>query len=205
MPSSRYKELSRRLVKLRKHLLPKDFSVTGDYTESQLDRARGYRLLVHAEIESYLEDRARIIVNMCFKRWLLDRRPKTVILNLLSFHLDQKCVSQQDLKREYMGQDARVEKAIRAASEGYNQVLSKNHGVREDSVLKILLPLGIKPSELDQTWINTMDSFGVARGETAHRSVKTQQPVDPKSEFDTVSGILTWLKDVDASLSKIKT
>lgn len=58
-PSKRFIELKGRLVELRQNLLPVKFSATGDYTDIQMDHARGYRLLAHAEIESYLEDVSR--------------------------------------------------------------------------------------------------------------------------------------------------
>ena len=41
--SARFKQLRTRLAELREHLLPKSFSLTGDYTDRELDRARGYR------------------------------------------------------------------------------------------------------------------------------------------------------------------
>src|SRR5437763_1965954 len=57
MPASaRFKELKKRLRELRMHMLPATFSPTGDYSDRQLDRARGYRLLAHAEIEAFIED-----------------------------------------------------------------------------------------------------------------------------------------------------
>lgn len=204
MPSAKYRQLTRRLNKLRKHFLPR-ISNTGDYTELELDRVRGYRLLVHAEIESYLEDRARFIANESVKRWCADGKPKAVVLALLSFHLKQERLSHQDLKDEYSGSKARVREAIRAANQAYNQVLSQNNGVREDSILKILLPIGMQPSDLDQTWLNTIDSFGAARGQVAHTSIRTQQPPDPLTEFNTVEQILAGLARIDAALSKIKT
>jgi len=203
MASARYRQLSRRIDKLRKHLLP-PLSSTGDYSEVELDRVRGYRLLVHAEIEAYLEDRARAIANESVKRWVADGKPKPVILGLLSFHLKQDRVTHQDLKEEYTGSKARVADAIHSANQSYNQVLSQNNGVREDSVLKILLPIGVRPSDLDQTWLNTIDSFGMARGEIAHTSIKTQQPLDPLSEKKTVEQILGGLKNIDEVLGKIK-
>ena len=48
--------LQSRLSELRKNMLPATFSPTGDYSARQLDRSRGYRMLVHAEIEAFLED-----------------------------------------------------------------------------------------------------------------------------------------------------
>ncbi len=205
MPSARYRELARRVTKLRHHFLPAAFSATGSYTERDLDRARGFRLLAHAEIEAYLEDRARTIVNTAFKNWKSDRKPREVILKLLTFHLEQKSVSQQELKEEHAGRRQRLDEAIQSTTNAYNRILSHNHGIKEESVLKILLPLGVKHTDIDSTWLGTVDSFGSARGETAHSAVKAQQPLDPQTEFATISSILHGLEDLDKVLSKIKT
>src|SRR5436190_316520 len=101
MASARFRELEQRIKKLRGRFLPKNFSPTGDYTDRQLDHARGYRLLVHAEIEAYLEDRAQKIANGSVKQFHVDGRPKHVLMNLLSFHLIQDQLSSKRVKEIY--------------------------------------------------------------------------------------------------------
>jgi hypothetical protein len=204
MSSARYRDLTRRLARLRKHFLPRVFSATGDYTEMQLDHARGYRLLVHAEIEAYLEDRARAIMNMAVKNWTADRKPREIIVNLLSFQFESKAASNQDLKNEYAGRNRRKNEAVQSAQGAFNRILSLNHGIKEENILKILLPLSLKGSDIDPTWLGTIDSFGAARGETAHSSIKVQQPLDPKGEAITVDSILRGLKEIDQFLNSIK-
>ena len=66
-------------------MLPSKFSATSTYSDTQLDRARGYRLLVHAEIETYLEDRAQAVVNSAYTAWKVDSKPRHVITCLLAF------------------------------------------------------------------------------------------------------------------------
>jgi hypothetical protein len=50
-----------------------------------------------------------------------------------------------------------------------------------------------------------LDSFGSQRGEVAHSSVKTQQPIDPKTEETTVDNILAGLRELDAKMTGLKT
>ncbi len=204
MATARYRELARRLAKLRKHLLPATFSSIGNYTEKQLDKARGYRLLVHAEIESYLEDRARFIINECVRNWGVDQKPKGVLISLLSFHLEQESPSAQDLRDELVGTKTRSRSSMKTAAQAFNAMLSKNNGIRESNILKMLFPLGVRPSEIDQTWLNTIDSFGADRGETAHTSLRAHQPLDPQNEFNKAEALLAGLAKIDKTLSKIK-
>ena len=81
-------------------------------------------------------------------------------------------------------------------------MLTKNHGVREDNILKILLPRGLRPANIDANWLSTIDAFGVARGETAHQSIHTQQQIDPKSEFQTVTYLRNELNQIDEMLGQ---
>lgn len=67
--SDRFIILQERLEELRGHLLPAEFSPIGEYDPVQLDMAKGYRLLTHAEFESYLEDVSADTVNYALRQW----------------------------------------------------------------------------------------------------------------------------------------
>src|SRR4051794_24639734 len=60
-------------------------SLTGSYLSAEYDRVRAYLLLVHAEIEAYLEVVCWRRVYEAEQQWILDRRPKTILLGLLAF------------------------------------------------------------------------------------------------------------------------
>ena len=53
--SVRFKTLEARVIVLRKQFLPARFSPSGAYSPAEFDNARAYRMLVHAELEHYLE------------------------------------------------------------------------------------------------------------------------------------------------------
>src|SRR5262245_18660196 len=57
MASKRFDALVAGVEVLREHLLPKPFDPTGSYTEDTLTRALAFRVLAHAEIEAYFEER----------------------------------------------------------------------------------------------------------------------------------------------------
>ncbi len=56
--SERYRKLVKELQVLRHHLLPEEFDPTGNYSPEILTRASMFRVLAHAEIESYIEERS---------------------------------------------------------------------------------------------------------------------------------------------------
>ena len=200
MPSARYKYLIGRLAQLRKRLLPKVFSPTGSYNMQQYDKVRAYRLLAHAEVESYLEDRAREIANNAYNKWSVDHRPRAVLINLLAFHLQQEGLSAQKLREVLGGTRQHTGDSVKSATQAYNKMLSDNHGIKEENVLRILLPLGIEAEDIDSVWLSAIHAFGTNRGETAHTSIRTQQPPDPESEFRVVSSIVGGLRKLDRKL-----
>lgn len=200
MSSARYKYLTGRLGELRRRLLPKEFSPTGAYNMQQYDKVRAYRLLVHAEVESYLEDRARDVATSAYNKWLRDHRPRSVLISLLAFHLQQEGLSAQKLREVLGGSRRHTDDSVKSANQSYNKMLSDNNGIKEENVLRILLPLGIEAGDLDSAWLTTIHDFGRKRGETAHTSIRTQQPPDPESELRIVSEIVGGLRKIDQKL-----
>jgi hypothetical protein len=90
--------------------------------------------------------------------------------------------------------------------------MRENHGIKEKNILALLLPVGINSDNIDQEWLNLLNTFGKKRGEIAHQSAasyKTTQPIDPKEELETVKKIIgkfpgiKGLKDIDQLLEQL--
>jgi hypothetical protein len=91
MPTpQRLRRLLTRISKLKSHLLPSTFSLTGRYSAKQHDYTKAFLLLVHAELESYFEDRARSLAMTAKSHY--DRRGActTVLSRLLVYHHAEK-------------------------------------------------------------------------------------------------------------------
>jgi hypothetical protein len=186
--SARYRLLEKRLTQLRARMLPAKFSPTGVYSDRQLDWVRGYRVLVHAEIEAYLEDSVRQVATQVFEAWMNDKKPHHTIICLLAFC--KVTGKTHPSASTYVGE----------ARANLKLIIDANHGIKEENLVKFLPPIGIDCSTLDQTWLSTMTSFGKRRGEVAHTSVKTHQPIDPLSEYQTVGLLLVGLRELDEKL-----
>lgn len=202
--SPRFRQLQKRLTELRNHFVP-PIEPTGVYSDRQYDRVRGYRLLVHAEIESFLEDRVTEIATQSFTRWQTDRRPRTCLTALVAYYDTQFPSVPSSILRPAQNTtldllEARVEKAKTIF---VLKTKTKNNGIREEDILALTLPVGVQVTDLDQTWLATIDSFGRDRGLTAHTAGRTQQPPDPATEVQTVSQLVRGLRNVDALLTKL--
>ena len=195
--SSRYRRLRSRLRELRSHFLPRSFDPTGTYSERQIDRTRAYKLLAHAEIEWYLEEIVVETANTAFDAWQqrgVITEPLVAMVaymeNTLGAVPTTKSTSQRDL-------NLRIEQ-----SKNYfnTHVKSRNHGLRERNILRLLLPVGLSEFDIDSFWLATTDSFGQSRGLTAHRSNQVDNRPDPRNEFEIVRQVLEGLSDIDARL-----
>ena len=94
---------------------------------------------------------------------------------------------------------------VKASRDAFNTYTKdRNQGIRERDILKLLLPVGIAAREIDSTWLATTNSFGSARGGTAHRSNQVDHPPDPMNELSIVTQILNGLSDIDERLLALR-
>ena len=188
--TKRFNQLEKRIKVIESSYLPK-ISPTGSYSNKEQDDLRAFLLLIHAEIESYFEEVSENKVKTAFKNWKAKRSRSNVLLSLVSFCGDD--IHGKDL-------EDRIHKALTL----YISKLKKNHGIKGNNILDILLPVGIEHNSIDLTWLNTMTSFGTNRGEVAHSTAAVQQPLDPVTLKNTVMLIMTEVKKMDQEIKKIK-
>lgn len=192
--SSRYSSLKTRLLNLEEHYVAELYekSNLGLLDEKEQDLCRGYRVLCHAEIESYSEDRARELLSTASREWKESKRVTKSLLCLFAYF--------KFIENNKFTLDTKVS---RVCSDFEKEKIKANHGLKESNLKSIFVPLGIDFTELDQTWLNTMNSYGSSRGETAHTSYKTQAPIDLNSEKDTIDKIMVGLRELDLKISQL--
>jgi hypothetical protein len=194
--SRRFRALEKRLGMLGSSFLPKKFSPTGVYTDSQYDLARAYILLAHAEIESYLEDRALEIALKAKSSWKNSNRYSEVTRRLFRF--------QHRRDKPWKPFDKAPDR-IEAVFSSFVGWVGRNHGIKEANVCNLLFPIGIEYEQLNQTWLMQIESFGETRGRVAHSSsIKAQQPPDPRAEFEKVREIRKGLRRLDGKITRLR-
>jgi hypothetical protein len=211
--SLRFQQLESALRELRKQLLPRQFDPTGTYPDRIISRARGYRVLAHAEIEHFIEERAQEVVLHALRDWNSSGLVRKTLLSLVAFSgrnadpppdtLLAASVSAQPKHDILLHLKFRLDQAANA----FFAAVNDNHGLKERNVLRLLLPVGIDPNDFDPLWLATMNSFGERRGEAAHISGSygaVRHPPDPKSEFNIVVDVIKGLKDIDENLTLLK-
>lgn len=215
MPSSRYEALGERVKELRRCLLPARFSEFGVYDDAARTtvRALSFRVMAHAEIEAYLEERSLEIANAAAVAWQAQQRVSLTTLSLLGFSGHHLSTPPETLKAPGQNQEkswpdkTQIGKRLKKAIDAYvKYVRVDNHGVRERQLMAMLIPLGVSPSDLDPLAVADIDNFGHRRGETAHSSAAGQMKagIDPEAEFEAVQKIIRHLGPIDIILDGLK-
>lgn len=208
--SERFNLLEARLQELRIHMLPEVFSATGEYSEKELDYSRGYKLLAHAEIESFIEDISTEKIKRAIINWKTNRQPSLTLISFLasyhsSWNIDDSVSNEEIIKisKGRIKSDS-INKIIDLAHTQYIKRVKDNHGVREKNFLSMILPIGICEDTIDTNLTSNLDSFGKLRGEIAHNSRRSLTvSINPQDELNTVTNILNGLRDLDLEMQSI--
>jgi hypothetical protein len=196
--SGRFKTLQTRISELRNRFLPVSFSQSGNYSPTELDNARAFRVLVHAEIEHFFEERALDIADRAFDLFKTKARVSRPIVHLLS-----NIVGDQHGLPSELGTPITALSITGKVVAQYKHGIAKNNGIRIPNMLRILLPIGVLEAEIDAAWLSTTDGFGAKRGAAAH-SASIMYTIDPQDDYQIVNQIMAGIRDLDVLLNLIK-
>jgi hypothetical protein len=211
--SERYDQLENRLLELRNHLLPTPFDATGTYDDDKVATSvLAYRVLTHAEIEAYFEDRVLDAALGAKKAWAERKHVSRVALCLLAFSgkdmpapPDTLEAPSENKRKVWPGLIEIGQRFEPIVTSYFKMVREDNHGIRERNLLSLLLPVGLEHARLDPTFLANMDSFGKLRGAAAHTSSRrgVQSAADPADEHARVNGLLEGIKVLDGHLDEL--
>lgn len=171
-----------------------------------------FRLLAHAEFENYIEDIVREIAEKAHDSWKTKRKVSIVTLSMLSFStltckLPPESLATPSNKKDkdwkkLLSCDDNLKKAFTSFRYFVDR---KNHGVKEENLLALLLPIGLPHSKLDPLFLTEINDFAGKRGSVAHSSVAghVQVGVNPSDEASQVDRVRAGFKTLDQELSEI--
>ncbi len=205
-----FNDLKRRVDDLGSHMLPAT-KANLTYTPAEHDCVRAYVLLVHAEIEAFLEQRVQDEVARRVAAWEASRTPSVVLMGLLAFHKVTWVGTIGSLTAPTNGNDNKtwadrdIDCRLKRCQTETGFSLKSNNGVKAADVLDMLLRLGFRVADIDADLISKLDGLGTQRGTFAHNSVRavTIQP-DPADAKTNVTQIMAKLKDLDEAISNLQ-
>jgi len=208
--SSRFRTLTKELNRLKRHFLPK-INPTGIYSDRQLALTIAYRVLAHAEIEAYLEDRVQKVAIDAKKDWDNKVKASRTLLSLLAFsgqimELPPDTLTPIKGTKSLLPERVKLDKKINLAVTCFVKTIKQNHGIKESNILALLLPIGIDSDDLDSVLLATLNTFGEQRGLVAHSSAtsyRTNQLPDPANELNRVQQITQGLLQIDELINAL--
>ncbi|MGE3676242.1 MAG: hypothetical protein AB7K71_41615, partial [Polyangiaceae bacterium] len=163
-------------------------------------RAVSCRILVHAEIEIFIEDSAFALFDAGWRAWETNKVVNRVILGVLAYAGTTTVPPPAKLgggtRNQMSYEDVAV--PVQKAQSIWRSVHRENHGIKEANILALFLPLGVPADAFDSTLLADLTSFGTSRGAVAHGSpLRVLGYADPKSEYEQAMALVASLGSID--------
>lgn len=196
--SNRLVDALRQLQELSSALLA--INPTAAYTLDEYIKARAFVVLAHGVIEDYLEGICLEVVDGALKSFKSDGRARTALLALVHY------TGTGVVPDSYGGGPWSLRQGLDASRQRLFQWADKNNGIKEKDVLRLLLPTGLKETDMTSAWLAAMSNLGEMRGQVAHRGhpQRAQTPIDPKDALDHIEAITSTLCRIDARLVALR-
>jgi hypothetical protein len=188
-----YKDLKKRISTLKKHFLA--FQPSDSHLPINQDKLRAFKLLAHAEIESYIENTVLNVWTECEAEWRSNRKVIAPLAFLILFSTSKFEANEHQLER-----NERISKILTS----FKNLIGNNNGIKRKNILSLVIPLGVDYSRIDETWLATIDSYGGSRGLVAHNTFSVQHQLDRNDELSDLSLVLKGISKMDIILQKIR-
>lgn len=196
--SDRLVDALRQLQELSSALLT--INSTATYTRDEYIEARAFVVLAHGVIEDYLEGICLEVIDGALKSFNSDGGARTALLALVHY------TGTGVVPDSYGGGPWGLREGLVASRQRLFQWADNNNGIKEKDVLRLLLPTGLKETDMTSAWLAAMSNFGEMRGRVAHRGhpQRAQTPVDPEDALDHIEAITSTLCRLDAKLVALR-
>jgi hypothetical protein len=205
MPSAEYTRLEAEIEALRLALADR-IDPLGNYSEAEKRRTLAFLVLSHACMEHFVEERCREVLRAA-RADLNSGHTHPSVPSLLAFsgRGDLLAPTAPPSRRlEEWRQNHDLTTRVSAVIATLEKTVSDNHGLKESNLVSLLIPLGIRPSDLDQTLVASLNSFGSDRGFAAHVIDRVfRDAIDAGTEVTRVKQLVQLLGKLDAQLEAL--
>lgn len=192
LTKKRFNELLKRERILRRKFLRwnEKSQAFGKHTD---DDIRAYCLLVHAEIESYIEEIAKDSIEI--SKGIVDKHnvANGVMLTLvacLTDLLSPEYLETGTQSKSPAGGPKNLAEWVTLCGKQGHTLVNANNGIKEDDLKKMFRPLGLDLAELDGLWRTEITQLGIQRGRMAHTKFSAHNVPNPGDTKDRVLLIL---------------
>jgi hypothetical protein len=158
--------------------------------QPDLDRLAAFRLLVHAELEEFLESKANEHLESVLAKSRNGQAWMRELPGLLAIAVSfEKPYPNIDLANE-VAFSGYVTEVLMAAK----RAIKKNNGIKSNSFILLSICAGKALDEVDEFLSNSMNSYGKERGDVAHKSISHSSSLQaPSAESAAVQSLVQQL------------
>lgn len=218
----RLKRLKHREKTLRANLLGPSSTWGAPPSDEEYDKSLAYRVLMHAEIERYLED---VLISALLSSLEIFNKTGKVTHAAAStlFHYRSKCFleGQEGAESEFVDAQAisnyaksKLEDAVKWIEVS---IVKNNNGIKPAETRKLMGWLGVNAATLDPNLLDALRTLGTERGDAAHLSrreiwrryrrrsapagaSKIRRLPSPSDEVAAVDAVLKLLPQLDRTV-----
>ena len=155
---------------------------------SDLDKLAAFRLLVHAEIEDFLESKAREGLDALESAFNGGNQAVRANLYLMVIGSMLGKSAKFD-ENQWINYASEVLTAARSA-------VQENNGIKQNSFQQLAVFSGKMPDETDVALSSALTSYGKSRGDVAHKSIKRIRTIRaPSAESKDADDLLVGLRN----------
>lgn len=200
MPSPEHEALRARIAELSTRFVDFEIPLDRDPSSHELDMIASFKLLAHAEFETFIETRLHQAINQSIDAWNSDRRVTKALFGLVirwypHFEKDNNQYSlPQKLKK--------ITELIELTSRKAGREIDENNGIKREGFSRLCYSTGILIDDLSPTLLAALESYGKLRGEVAHNAVGKVKTLNaPKIEADEANQLVDLLDQFDQHLT----
>ena len=161
-------------------------------------KTKAFVLLTHAAFETYFEQLGSDAVRAsrkALKKGKISASLVALVVNCVANEISEKS------KKSITENIARNLAAFsEEASNQYFRMVQENHGIKNNNLKALLLPVGVDPEEIDVVLWNSLHEFGTLRGEMAHTFQAISNEHTPKILCSKVDSIALAISDLDKAV-----
>ncbi len=173
MPSGLYTQLDANISQLIAQF--RDFARHDASQPANQIKLRALVSLIHAEFETYFEQLGFFVISNYQNNTLTKRQKAKINYSIICYGT-----------KVYEGASETITNRIEGNIVHLKGVIANNNGIKEKDILKIILPLSFPVAQINQTWMNTINSFGSMRGDLIHNSLNQVTRLIGYDYFDVV-------------------
>lgn len=159
------------------------------------DSIASFRLLVHAELEGYFEDKAKSEIDQLAKEFAGNKYINSKIASLITLYLWRKQLPCSWNGTEKYESDFKI---LAQEALGFGRsFIRENNGIKENSIYTLSAIIGLYQHEIDEILVEELNSFGKKRGAVAHKSwvYDTRTFDSAETERNNVTSIIALIRN----------